>query len=203
MILLQQISASRLAKHNNHKKKSSMANNHNFSHSAIQDISRWVHSFDFSAKTNFTAYKLERIKALRNVKIQWDFLYAVVKFWDPEDHVFRFKTVELCPTIEEFSAILTYDPRKKFVAASYDPRHREPLSDVLGLPTSITSSMVEGHMVNHHAIVFRLINKCTYGVTDNMQKVFWLGPMLCGRIFALLWKTRFYRYLSHTCGESN
>ena len=123
-----------------------MASNHNISHSTNHDIDRWVRSFDFSTKTNFTAFKLERIKALRNVKID------VVKFWDPEDHVFRFNTVELCPTIEEFSAILGYDPSKKSVAISCDPRHKESLFDALGLPTSITDSMIEGHMVNLHAI---------------------------------------------------
>ena len=82
--------------------------------------------------------------------------------------MFRFKTAELYPTIDEFSTILGYDCSKKFVAVSCDPRHWESLSDALGLPTSITSSMVEGHMVNLHAIVSRLINKCTYGVIDNM-----------------------------------
>ena len=83
-----------------------MASNHNFSHSTIRDINGWIRSFDFSTKTNFTTFKLERIKALRNVKIKWDFLCAAVKFWDLEDHVFRFNTAELCPTIEEFSTIL-------------------------------------------------------------------------------------------------
>ncbi|KAK9996765.1 hypothetical protein SO802_021451 [Lithocarpus litseifolius] len=100
-----------------------------------------------SSKTNFTAFKLEGIKALRNVKIKWDFLHVVVKFWDLEDHMFRFNTVELCPIIEEFSAILGYDPSKKFVAVSCDPRHKESLSNAFSLPTSITSSMIEGHMI--------------------------------------------------------
>ena len=93
----------------------SMANNQNFPHSTIHDINRWVRSFDFSIKSNFTSYKLEGIKALRNVKIKWDFLCVVVKFWDLEDHVFQFKTARLCPIIEEFSAILGYDPCKKSV----------------------------------------------------------------------------------------
>ena len=65
-----------------------MVSNQNFSHLTTHDINRWVRSFDFSTKTNFTAYRLEGIKALRNVKIKWDFLHVVVKFWDPEDHVF-------------------------------------------------------------------------------------------------------------------
>ena len=90
-----------------------MSNNQNFPHSTIHDINRWVRSFDFSTKTNFTAYKLEGIKALRNVKIKWDFLHATVKFWDIENHVFRFKTAKLCSTIKEFSAILGYGPSKK------------------------------------------------------------------------------------------
>ena len=114
---------------------------------------------------------------MRNVRIKWDFFRAIVKFWDPENHVFRFKTAKFCLTIEEFSTILGYDPSKKFVAVSYDPKHRESLSDALGLPISIISSMVKGYMVNLHAIVSRLINKCTYGVTDNMQEIF--GLALC------------------------
>ena len=58
-----------------------------------------------------------------------------MKFWDTEDHVIWFKTVELFPTIKEFSAILGYDPGKKSVVVSCDPKHREILSDALGLST--------------------------------------------------------------------
>ena len=145
-----------------------MASNHNFSHSTIHDINRWVRNFDFSTKTNFTAYKLEEIKALRNMKIKWEFLHVALKFWDLEDYVFWFSTVELCSTIEEFYAILGYDPSKKPVAIYYDPRHKESLSDDLDLPTFITDSMIKGHMVNFRAIISRLIDKRTYGVTDNM-----------------------------------
>ena len=54
------------------------------------------------------------------------------------------------------------------------------MSDVLGLPTSITSSMVEGHMVTLRAIVSRVINKRTYGVTDNMPKIFGLALRFVG-----------------------
>ena len=76
--------------------------------------------------------------------------------------MFWFNTAELCLTIEEFSAILGYDPSKKSVAVSYDPKHKESLSNALDLPISITNSMIEGHMVNLHEIISRLINKHTY-----------------------------------------
>ena len=67
--------------------------------------------------------------------------------------MFQFNIAKLCLTIEEFSALLGYDPSKKSIAVSCDPRHKESLSDALGIPTSITDSMIEGHMVNLHAII--------------------------------------------------
>ena len=96
--------------------------------------------------------------------------------------MFQFNTAELCLTIEEFSAILGYDPSKKFVVVSCDPRHKESLSNVLGLPTSITDSMIEGHMVNLCAIISRLIDKRTYGVTNNLQKNFSLALCMVGEL---------------------
>ena len=41
--------------------------------------------------------------------------------------------------------------------------------------------MIEGHMVNLHAILSILINKRTYGVTDNMQKNFGLALCFVGK----------------------
>ena len=99
-----------------------------------------------------------------------------------KDHVFWFNTVELCLRIEEFSAILGYDPSKKSVVISCDPRHKESLSDALGLPTSIIDSMIEGYMVNLCAIISRLIDKRTYGVTENMQKNFDLALCMVGKL---------------------
>ena len=110
---------------------------------------------------------------------------------------------ELYPTIEEFFAILGYDPSKKSIVISCDPWHKESLSNVLGLPTSIADSMIEGHMVNLHTIISQLIDKRTYGVTNNMQKKLWFGFMLYGRTFSLLWKMRLCGCLSYKCCESN
>ena len=65
---------------------------------------------------------------------------------------------------------------------SCDPRYKESLFDAIGLPTSITNSMIEGNMVNLHAIIFWLIDKCTYGVTNNMQKNFSLDLCMVGEL---------------------
>ena len=99
-----------------------------------------------------------------------------------QNHVFWFNIVELCLTIEEFFAILGYDLGKKSVVVSCDPKHKESLSDALGLPTSITNSMIEGQLVNLRAIISWLIDKRTYGVTDNMQKNFDLTLCMVGKL---------------------
>ena len=67
--------------------------------------------------------------------------------------MFWLNTAELYLKIEEFSAILGYDPSKKYVVVSCDPRHKESLSDALGLPISIIDSMIEGHMMNFRTII--------------------------------------------------
>ena len=71
---------------------------------------------------------------------------------------------------------------KKSIAVSCNPTHREILSDALGLPTSITGSMIEGHMVNLHVVLSRMINKRTYGVTNNMHKIFDLALCFVGEL---------------------
>ena len=58
--------------------------------------------------------------------------------------------------------------------------------DALGLPPSITDTMIEGHIVNLRAIISWLIDKRTYGVTDNMQKKLRFDFMHGGKTFALL-----------------
>ena len=91
------------------------------------------------------------------------------------------KLLNFVPPSKNFQLFWGYDHGKKSVSVSCDPKHKEILSDALGLSTSITSSMIEGHMVNLHVVVTRLINKRTYGVFDNMQKKFGLALCLMGK----------------------
>ena len=51
-------------------------------------------------------YNLHHLKFFLNLKLDYNFLYSALNFWDLTLHVFRFREMELCPTIEEFSAIL-------------------------------------------------------------------------------------------------
>ena len=48
------------------------------------------------------------------------------------------------------------------------PSTEEILFDALGPSVSITGSMIEGHMVNLHTIITRLIHRHTHDMFDNM-----------------------------------
>ena len=59
--------------------------------------------------SDWTSPDLKQFSALRylhRVQVDFSFLKAAVSFWDPWNHVFNFNGHELCPLLEEFSAIL-------------------------------------------------------------------------------------------------
>ena len=56
--------------------------------------------------TDCSLFMLNLLRSLEHLKIDTALLHAAATFWDPKDHVFRFNSQELCPLIEEFTAIL-------------------------------------------------------------------------------------------------
>ncbi|KDP37876.1 hypothetical protein JCGZ_06383 [Jatropha curcas] len=77
----------------------------------------WTRSLSKVEKINLGRYGLSPVITLRGVVIDWDFLRACIKLWDPEAHVFRFGAMmeEMCPLFEEFYAIIGCDPNAPLV----------------------------------------------------------------------------------------
>lgn len=50
---------------------------------------------------------------LAQVEMDWIMLEAATNHWDPVDKVFRFGTIELCPTLEEYTQFLSLTPKDK------------------------------------------------------------------------------------------
>lgn len=68
---------------------------------------RWLKPLDQGACDLFQAkFQVSSLFDYAYVKINHSFLREAVEFWDPVRHVFRFNRNELCPTMEEFGAIL-------------------------------------------------------------------------------------------------
>ena len=57
-------------------------------------------------ETNCSLFKLNLWDLFNIWKIDNSFLHVAITFWDTKDYVFRFNSQELCPLIEEFTAIL-------------------------------------------------------------------------------------------------
>ena len=56
---------------------------------------------------NFVApYGLSCIFPYHQIRVDESLLYAATNYWVPSWHVFYFNGIELCPTIEEFAAIM-------------------------------------------------------------------------------------------------
>ena len=51
-------------------------------------------------------FYVKPLRSLRHLKIDTALVHATATFWDTRDHVFRFNGQDLCPIIEEFTAIL-------------------------------------------------------------------------------------------------
>lgn len=75
---------------------------------SLSDIKRWLLSPNCQATQQLESFHLSSLIHYCQVKINESFLTTITKYWDPLRHVFRFNNIEMCPTIEEFSAILKY-----------------------------------------------------------------------------------------------
>ena len=72
----------------------------------------WTKNLTPVERINLDDFSISALLSLRGVKVDWDFLRSCLKFWDTTAHVFRLgpSIEEICPTFEEFCAILGSDP---------------------------------------------------------------------------------------------
>ena len=68
-------------------------------------VSTWLKKFSPSFKDALIPFGLSCIFPYHQIKVDEPLLRATAKFWILTRHVFQFNGVELCPTLEEFSAI--------------------------------------------------------------------------------------------------
>ncbi|GMY38586.1 hypothetical protein FCV25MIE_33830 [Fagus crenata] len=111
-------------------------------------LESFISKMDFVSRNNFNSFKLHSLFSIKGVRREWDLLRASFNFWDPEDHVFRFHLDEICPTIEEFSAILDIDQHLPFAVPVLKRSYHETLCEVLGLPLPIVMKMLESRGLN-------------------------------------------------------
>jgi hypothetical protein len=115
----------------------------------------WLDELDGMGWLNFRDHTLHSLRYVRDVMIRPELLHAVVQFWDPEVHVFRFGFHELCPTVEEFHAYLGGFDLEIPIAPVHGASYARILSQKLGLSNNAARSMIDGGVLN----ISRLISQ--------------------------------------------
>ena len=71
-----------------------------------QNLTAWIASLDGSEKVNFRGFGINALFTLGRTPLHLPFLQAAERFWDPVTHVFSFAGQEICPTFEDFRALM-------------------------------------------------------------------------------------------------
>jgi len=70
------------------------------------DFSAWIRRLGPDFKDSIIPYGLSCVFPYHQIRVDEPLLCAIANYWVPSRHVFRFNGIELCPTIEEFGAIM-------------------------------------------------------------------------------------------------
>jgi hypothetical protein len=110
------------------------------------ELHDWVKKLQGHEKNILRDLRFLHILALVDVRLDWTLLGAVVQFWDPEHHVFRFNGIELSPTLEEFSALTGLSLHRPLAIISPRDGFSSDLSQWLGLKKSSKYAFREGQI---------------------------------------------------------
>lgn len=135
---------------------------------SLLNIKRWLLSVHRQTVQPFESTHLSSLIHYCQARINEGFLSTVIKYWDPFRHVFRFNNIEICPTMEEFSAILNYP-------ISHDPLFPSQamlLSSNLALALSISVEQARSWcigstinlepLVQHFSTALPLLDNCAF-----------------------------------------
>ncbi|KAL7215273.1 hypothetical protein ACSBR1_027438 [Camellia fascicularis] len=65
-----------------------------------------IATLDRTEKVIFWGFDISTLFSLSRTSLCFSFLHAVVRCWDRITHVFRFGAQDMCPTLEEFQALM-------------------------------------------------------------------------------------------------
>ena len=71
-----------------------------------QNLSAWINNLDGSEKLNFRGFGINALFTLSRTPLHFPFLHAAARFWNLVTHVFSFGGQEVCPTFEDFQALM-------------------------------------------------------------------------------------------------
>lgn len=97
-----------------------------------QNLATWINNLDGSEKLNFRAFGINVLFTLRCTPLHFPFLHAAARFWNPVTHVFSFSGQEVCPTFEDFQALMESE-RNEEILPQFHFGHAQALGQMCGL----------------------------------------------------------------------
>ncbi|KAF5933359.1 hypothetical protein HYC85_029530 [Camellia sinensis] len=106
-----------------------------------QNLTAWVASLDGSEKLNFRDFGINALFTLGRTPLHLPFLHAATRFWNPMTHVFSFAGQEICPTFEDFRALMESE-RDEELLPQLNFGHDQSLGRMCGLSMRDARSLI-------------------------------------------------------------
>lgn len=82
----------------------------------VEKLLDWIATLDGSEKLNFWGFSINALFLLSRTPLYFLFLHVAARCWDLITHVFSFGGQEICPTIEEFQALMESRREEKIIS---------------------------------------------------------------------------------------
>ncbi|XP_047337186.1 uncharacterized protein LOC124940699 [Impatiens glandulifera] len=108
-------------------------------------LSLWVNYFKGN---RFSRYGIEYMKKLVDIEINPEFMLQMQRRWDTRTHTFRFGNHEMCPTIEEFKAILGIPDERQILHFKWLDSIKPVLKKEFGFTKHIMKRITKHHALD-------------------------------------------------------
>ena len=119
-----------------------------------QNLSSWINNLDGLEKLNFRGFDINALFTLNRTPLHFPFLHAAARFWNPVTHVFSFSGQEVCPTFEDFQALMESE-RDEEILPQLNFGHVQTLGRMCGLTMYDARSLIYDGMLDIPSLIHR------------------------------------------------
>jgi len=128
------------------------------------EVSAWIKKLGPSFKDALVPLGLSCIFPYHQIKVDEPLLHAATNFWISSRHVFHFNNMEICPTLEEFSAIMGEPNVSTLILPTIGNDFADLAHDLLGISLATSQQWCMLDHLNIH-MVFAFFSRFSVPVT--------------------------------------
>ena len=101
------------------------------------EVSTWIKKLGPNFKVALIPLDLSCIFSYHQIKVDKPLLFAADEFWIPTQHVSQLNGMKICPTLEEFSAIMGEPDVSTLILPTTDEDFSNLAQQLLGIPLAM------------------------------------------------------------------